>query len=83
LGQLIKEKMNKSLYKIIKIRLLKYKRGRIIFPNNFKNLGNQESVKKALLRLQIKGVLVRLSHGIYLYPKRIKVWEYCILQSMT
>ncbi len=44
-------------------------RGKIIFPGDFTNLSNIENVKKALLRLEKKKILIRLAHGIYLYPK--------------
>jgi hypothetical protein len=46
-----------------------YPRGSVIFVDDFLDYGNPESVKKALLRLQKKDILVRLAHGIYLYPK--------------
>jgi predicted transcriptional regulator of viral defense system len=46
-----------------------YPKGSILFVDDFLDYGNPESVKKALFRLKEKGVLVRLAHGIYLYPK--------------
>jgi hypothetical protein len=46
-----------------------YPRGSVLFVDNFLDFGNHESVKKALLRLKEKKILVRLTHGIYLYPK--------------
>ena len=49
------------------------KRGRILFPSNFDDKGNVEVVKKSLLRLENKKFLVRLAHGIYLYPKQDKL----------
>ncbi len=44
-------------------------KGSILFVDDFLNFGNSESIKKALFRLKEKGKLVRLAHGIYLYPK--------------
>ena len=44
-------------------------KGSVFFVDNFLDYGNPESVKKALLRLKEKEILVRLAHGIYLYPK--------------
>ena len=44
-------------------------KGIVIFVSDFLDYGNSESVKKALLRLNEKGTIVRLAHGIYLYPK--------------
>lgn len=46
-----------------------YPRGSILFVDDFLDYGNHQSVKKALLRLKEKEILVRLAHGIYLYPK--------------
>jgi hypothetical protein len=46
-----------------------YPKGSVLFVDDFLDYGNPESVKKALFRLKEKGVLVRLAHGIYLYPK--------------
>jgi hypothetical protein len=43
--------------------------GSVFFVDDFLDFGNPESVKKALLRLKEKDILVRLAHGIYLYPK--------------
>jgi len=45
------------------------KKGKIIFADDFTYLGNIESINKALFRLKEKGVLIRLAHGIYLYPR--------------
>ena len=44
-------------------------KGIVIFVSDFLDYGNSESVKKALLRLNEKETIVRLAHGIYLYPK--------------
>ena len=48
-------------------------KGSIIFPSTFDGIGNTEIVKKSLLRLKNKNFLVRLAHGIYLYPKQDKL----------
>lgn len=52
--------------------LKKMQKGTILFVDDFLDFGNQESVKKALFRLAEKGILIRLAHGIYLYPKTDK-----------
>lgn len=44
-------------------------KGLVLFVDDFQEHGNPESVKKALHRLQEKGVLIRLAHGVYLNPK--------------
>lgn len=64
--------MQQSIYKTIKNRILKYRRGKVIFPTNFRKIGTEESVKKALFRLERSGFLLRLAHGIYLYPQKDK-----------
>ena len=44
-------------------------KGSVLFVDDFLDYGNPESVKKSLLRLKEKKIIVRISHGIYLYPK--------------
>ena len=44
-------------------------KGTVLFVDDFLDYGIPESIKKALLRLKEKGLLIRLAHGIYLYPK--------------
>ncbi|RNC83119.1 MAG: hypothetical protein ED557_10435 [Balneola sp.] len=50
-------------------RLRDFKRGKIFFPEMFYDLATNEAVRKALVRLENEGILVRLAHGIYLFPK--------------
>ena len=52
--------------------LTKLQKGSILFVEDFLDFGNSESIKKALLRLKEKGLLIRVAHGIYLYPKKDK-----------
>lgn len=52
--------------------LKKLQKGSILFVDDFLDFGNPESVKKALFRIEQKGLLIRLAHGIYLYPKTDK-----------
>jgi hypothetical protein len=44
--------------------------GKLYFTSDFHFPGKEEAVKKTLFRLDEKGVLVRLAHGIYLYPAK-------------
>ncbi|MDR2231531.1 MAG: DUF6088 family protein [Tannerella sp.] len=46
----------------------RHRRGKIYFADDFTSLGTSEAIKKALLRFEKSGMLVRLAHGIYLYP---------------
>lgn len=59
-----------SLANEIQQQILAGEVGKIYFISDFESLENEEVVKKTLFRLEKKGVLVRLSHGIYLYPNR-------------
>jgi len=45
------------------------KRGKIFFPASFSKLGSEDAIHQALKRLTEKGILLRIAHGIYLYPK--------------
>jgi len=46
-----------------------FPKGSIFFAKDFLEHGNVESIRKALARLTNKEFIVRLAHGIYLYPK--------------
>lgn len=65
--------MTKSIQTRIENKIKSMKRGSVLFPSNFDDIGNVEVVKKSLLRLENKKFLVRLAHGIYLYPKQDKL----------
>ena len=45
------------------------KRGKIFFPASFSKLGSENAIQQALKRLTEKAILLRIAHGIYLYPK--------------
>jgi predicted transcriptional regulator of viral defense system len=65
--------MAKSVESEIDRAILNHKRGKILFPSNFQEFGSSTAVRKALDRLKDKGRLVRIAHGIYLYPKQDKL----------
>jgi hypothetical protein len=50
----------------------KHKKGKLYFTSDFASFGSGEAVKKALQRLQKSGILMRVAHGIYYYPKTCK-----------
>jgi hypothetical protein len=58
-----------SVAKEIEIAIKRRKRGKIYFADDFAKVGSAEAVKKTLMRLSQSGMLVRLAHGIYLYPQ--------------
>ena len=68
-----KEMTNLSIHKQIEKRIRQLKRGTIIVPDDFSNIGGTEVVKKVLLRLEKQGLLNRVAFGIYVYPKQSKL----------
>jgi hypothetical protein len=60
--------MEDSISGKIRQRITKGKTGKIFFAKDFSDIGNDELINKALFRLERNKTLVRLSHGIYLYP---------------
>ncbi|MEJ7693709.1 DUF6088 family protein [Daejeonella sp.] len=62
-----------SIHKQIVTRIIKKRRGKLIFPADFNDLGNGNAVKTSLSRLVNDGMLERLAQGIYLYPKHDNV----------
>jgi hypothetical protein len=61
--------MNNSVDNKI-IEYIKHRaKGKIYFSEDFVHLSNYESVRKSLSVLVKKGILIRLTQGIYLYPK--------------
>jgi hypothetical protein len=64
--------MAESIENQINKSILNYKHGKIFFPANFSKFGTSTAIRQALNRLEDKGLLVRLAHGIYLYPKKHK-----------
>lgn len=53
----------------VESEIKKAEKGKILFAEDFTELGNIESINRVLSRLKEKGILVRLAFGIYLYPK--------------
>jgi len=53
----------------IESRIKKQRRGRLLFASDFALCGNTEAVFKALQRLHKSGLIMRVAHGIYYYPK--------------
>lgn len=61
-----------SINSQIEIEIKNEGKGKIIFAEDFKKIGSAEVVRVTLFRLCKKGLIIRLSPGIYLYPKRDK-----------
>ncbi|TRW25966.1 hypothetical protein FMM05_07020 [Flavobacterium zepuense] len=58
-----------SIHNQIENKIKMLQKGKIIFISDFIEYGTAENVKKVLLRLEKQKLLIRLAHGIYLYPK--------------
>jgi hypothetical protein len=58
-----------SIHSQIETEIKRKRRGKIIFASDFKRLGSNEAVRLTLFRLCKANLIIRLSAGIYLYPK--------------
>ena len=58
-----------STAKQIENKIKKLKRGSLIFISDFASISSYDAVRKALQRFENKKLLVRISKGIYYYPK--------------
>jgi len=54
-------------------KIKKCGRGNLLFASDFVRYGEQKSISKALERMMKDGTILRISHGIYYYPKIDKV----------
>jgi predicted transcriptional regulator of viral defense system len=58
-----------SIHNQIKEAIRKKRRGNLFFANDFKTFGNGVVIRQVLSRLCRDNFIIRLSNGIYLYPK--------------
>lgn len=61
--------MSNTVYNRIFQAILKKEKGSIVFPVDFRSLGPNTDIRKALSKLVKDEILIRLGHGIYLYPR--------------
>jgi hypothetical protein len=59
---------NSTHYKVL-LKIARTKRGALIFPADFRMLGNSNAIKTALFRLYKDGKLDRIAQGIYTIPR--------------
>jgi hypothetical protein len=59
----------KSVHQEVISRIGTLKPGSILFPTDFRGIGTDDAIKKALSRLVKDSMLERLAHGIYFVPK--------------
>jgi hypothetical protein len=58
-----------TIHKEIEGRLVKLKKGRLLFLSDFRDLGTGTAVKMAFSRLTKQGKVKRIAHGIYFMPQ--------------
>ena len=58
-----------SVHNQIKEFITKKRKGNLFFASDFKSFGNGDAIRQVLSRLCREEFLIRLSNGIYLYPK--------------
>ena len=63
----------------IEMRLRGKGRGSIVFQQDYADCGTPSAVKSTFHRMYTDGLLVRLAHGIYYYPKEDKEYELGII----
>jgi len=61
--------MPESIKKQIARKIAAGGRGKLIFQAAYKHIGSEDAVRQAFSRCAKEQKLVRLAHGIYLYPK--------------
>lgn len=55
---------------MIQKKILKSSFGEIFFLDDFSKYGSSENIRKVLSRLENEALVERLTHGIYLKPKK-------------
>ena len=63
------KKYMESIHNQIKKIISKKRKGTIVFSDDFKKIGDGGTIRVSLFRLCKEGFLIRLAHGIFLYPK--------------
>ena len=59
-----------SSHNQVELKIKKSSKGKIFFADDFMKFGSPENIRKVLSRLEKEGLLERLTHGIYLVPKK-------------
>lgn len=57
-----------SIANQIEMRIKRWKKGRIFFPEDFLDIAEYENVRKTLTRLCNSGKIIRVAKGIFCYP---------------
>lgn len=59
----------KSTDNIVRERILSLERGAIFFPSDFEDIAADTAVRQTLSRMVKRGEIIRVSRGIYCYPR--------------
>jgi len=59
----------KSVHQEVINKISTLEPGAIVFPAEFRGIGTEDAIKKALSRITKEGKIERLAHGIYYLPK--------------
>ncbi len=62
-----------SILKKIETKLKNQKKGKFVFISDFSEIGGYNTVRKSLQRLSERDIIIRLSKGIYYYPKQDEI----------
>jgi len=54
----------------IRSKIKNSKRGKLFFPDDFAALGTPDAIRLTLGKLNKSGLIMRVAHGIYFYPKK-------------
>ena len=65
--------MTIPVIKQIEQKINNFPKGKILFIADFSELGSDVAIRQSLQRLTKMNLLIRLSQGIYYYPKRSKI----------
>ena len=57
-----------SIANQIEMRIKRWKKGKIFFPEDFLDIAGYENVRKTLARLCNSGKIIRIAKGIFCYP---------------
>jgi len=60
---------SESAYNKVVKRIMGRGRGSLVFQSDFADCGTPSAIKSAFHRMLDEAILIRMSHGIYLYPK--------------
>ncbi len=67
--------MSLPIIKQVEQKIEKLPKGKVFFVADFSGTGSDEAIRQSLQRLMKKKLIIRLSKGIYYYPKKGKLFN--------